>query len=159
MIQILILEMKEEIEKTKIKANKEKIFAKLNGKKYKQPPKKDITKENNIIQNESDDITDDKPINKKEEKTNKSKKEDIHPNLFFFKNKDNNEKLYTFHRIYKEFYYLRCTDRHCGGTAKYNTLTGITESNECSIEFQNHSYVKEALIKKKLKKIKLKMKI
>ena len=84
----------------------------------------------------------------------------MHPNIYFLKDKDNNEKMYTFHRIYKEFYYLRCTVHHCGGTGKYHTLTWvITESNECSIEFQNHSYVKEALIKQKLKKIKLKMKI
>ena len=59
--------------------------------------------------------------------------------------------MYTFHRAYKEYYYLRCSDRHCGGTAKYNTLTGIiTESKECNIEFTNHSYVKESIIKKKI---------
>ena len=47
----------------------------------------------------------------------------MHPNIYFLKDKDNNEKMYTFHRIYKEFYYLRCTVHHCGGTGKYHTLT------------------------------------
>ena len=69
--------------------------------------------------------------------------------IFFLKDKDNNDKKYTFHRIYKEYYYLRCTARHCNSTVKYNTLSGlITERKEYSLDFDKHSYVKEYIIKK-----------
>ena len=57
--------------------------------------------------------------------------------------------MYTFHRAYKEYYYLRCSDRHYRGTVKYNILTGnIKESNECYLDYTNRSYVKESVIKK-----------
>ena len=45
--------------------------------------------------------------------------------IFFLKDKDNNDKKYTFHRIDKKYYYLRYTDRNCNGSAKYNTLFAI----------------------------------
>ena len=45
--------------------------------------------------------------------------------IFFLKDKDNNDKKYTFHRIDKEYNYLRYTDRNCNGSVKYNTLFAI----------------------------------
>ena len=45
--------------------------------------------------------------------------------IFFLKDKDNNDKQYTFHRIDKKYYYLRYTDINCNGSAKYNTLFAI----------------------------------
>jgi hypothetical protein len=72
-----------------------------------------------------------------------------HPYLFFYKDTDNNEKIYTYHRNYNEYYHLRCTDRKCLGTAKYNKINGKIEICKiCSIEFENHSYIKEKIIKK-----------
>lgn len=57
--------------------------------------------------------------------------------------------MYTFHRISIAFFYLKCTDKYYNGTTKYNMLSGIiTENNLYSIENENHSYVKESIIKK-----------
>lgn len=144
-------EYKEELKNKKINKLKKKRFDKINEKRYQKNNKNNNNKSNvhrkekKIISADSEeDINSDKCVQSKKE-------EEIIPNIFFLKDKDNNDKMYSFHRVYKEYYYLRCSDRHCNGTAKYNTLSGIiTENNQCNIEFENHSYAKESIIKKKI---------
>ena len=80
--------------------------------------------------------------------------EQIHPVIFFYINKNKNKKMYTYHKTYKEYYYLRCTDRQCSGTAKYNQINGnIEEMAKCSKLYENHNYVRESLIKKSLRRL------
>ena len=58
------------------------------------------------------------------------------------KDEEENEKSYTYHRTYKEYYHLRFTDRNCLGTAKYNNVNGKIEINtKCSIKYEDHSYI------------------
>ena len=145
-------EFKQELENTKLEKAKNRRLQKIKEKrnylenKKKTKDKNDQNKEiKSLIKEEEDDQI------KSEEENSKNKEDDTHPNIFFLKDKENNDKIYTFHRTYKEYYYLRCNDRHCSGTAKYNTLTGIiTEINECNMDYSNHSYVKESIIKKKI---------
>ena len=59
--------------------------------------------------------------------------------------------MYTYHKTHREYYYLRCKDRQCFGTAKYNQINGnIEEMAKCSKLFENHNYVRESRIKKKI---------
>ena len=49
-------------------------------------------------------------------------------------------------------YYLRCSDRKCSGAETYNITNGkIEETLKCSKTYENHNYIKESIIKKKLK--------
>lgn len=79
--------------------------------------------------------------------------------IFFIKDEEENGKSYTYHRAYKEYYHLRCTDRNCLGTAKYNNTNGKIEIIiKCSIKYEDHSYTKEKLIKQKIIEDKLEKK-
>ena len=61
-------------------------------------------------------------------------------------------KIYTYYKTYKEMYYLRCYDRKCSGAEAYNiTNVKIEETLKCSKTYENHNYIKESIIKKKLK--------
>ena len=77
-------------------------------------------KKKDIINSSSDTEIKSQP----DEDSNKKIDNDTIPNIFL-KDKDNNDKKYTFHRIDKKYYYLRYTDRKCNGSAKYNTLFAI----------------------------------
>ena len=68
------------------------------------------------------------------------------------KGEEDNEKSYTYHMTYKEYYHLRCTHRNCLGTAKYNNANGKIQINT------NCSYIKEKLIKQKIMEDKLEKK-
>ena len=47
---------------------------------------------------------------------------------------------------------MRCTDRKCKGTAKYNIINDKIEVNKkCTIEYEEHSYKKENIIIEKIK--------
>ena len=99
-------EFKKELDKTKIKEAKNRRFNKLNEKRYKLEKDK-------------------KSENKKVKKNNINSlfvDEDEVQVIFFLKDNNNNDKMYTLHRAYKEYYYLWCSDRHCGGTSKYILL-------------------------------------
>ena len=49
-------------------------------------------------------------------------------------------------------YYLRCSDRKCSSAETYNITNGkIEETLKCSKTYESHSYIKESIIKKKLK--------
>lgn len=70
---------------------------------------------------------------------------------FFILNQNKNEKMHSYHKTYKEYYDLRYIDRQYSGTVKYNQIKSkIEEMNKCSKLFENHNYMKETLIKKKI---------
>lgn len=71
--------------------------------------------------------------------------------IFFMKNEEENEKSYTYHRTYKEYYHLSSTDRNCLDTAKYNNANGKIEINtKYSIKYEDYLYINEKLIKHKI---------
>ena len=75
------------------------------------------------------------------------------------KDEEENKKSYIYHKTYKEYYHLRCTDRNFIGTATYNNVNGKIEINtKCSIKYEDHSYKKEKLIKQKIMEDKLEKK-
>jgi len=75
------------------------------------------------------------------------------------KNEEENEKSYTYHRTYKEYYHLRCIDRNSLGIVKYNNANVKIEINtKCSIKYEDHSYIKEKLNKQKIMEDKLEKK-
>ena len=49
--------------------------------------------------------------NKEQDLENRKNKNISSSIYFFYKDRNGNGKSNTFHRIYKQFYYLRCTDR------------------------------------------------
>lgn len=102
----------------------------------------DSQKEENISKNNKN-----KKI-KKDKKTKENSEEK--PQLYIYK--DGNSKIYSYHRDYNEYYYLRCLDRNCTGTAKYNkNIETIEIIYEYNLEYSNHRYAKEDIIKNKIK--------
>ena len=92
-------------------------------------------------------------INKKIKKLKKILKQNL---IYIYKDKDGNSKIYSYHRDYNEYYYLRCLYRKCNGTEKYKISIGAIEViTECNLEYANHSYAKEDLIKNKIKNNKI----
>ena len=60
--------------------------------------------------------------------------------------------MYSFHRRVKNTYNLRCSDRQCKGTADYDIESGkVTINKSCTKNYENHSYIKEELIIKKIR--------
>ena len=99
--------------------------------------KKDFNSENES----NSDIDSSKKVNPEE-----------HPVIFFYENDRSQKKMYSFHRKINNIYNLRCTDRHCKGTADYDIETGkIIPNKQCTKNYENHSYIKEELIIKKIR--------
>ena len=85
-------------------------------------------------------------IKKTEENKNDNKSNDLDKYcLFLHEDEEKNKKIYTFHRDHGNKYDLRCKDRNCLGTAKYDVESGeIKITKKCSItNFNEHNYVKE----------------
>jgi hypothetical protein len=60
--------------------------------------------------------------------------------------------MYSFHRRVKNTYNLRCNDWHCKGAADYDIEAGkIIINKPCTKNYENHSYIKEELIIKKIR--------
>ena len=60
--------------------------------------------------------------------------------------------MYSFHRRVKNIYNLRCTDRQCKGTADYDIESGkVTINKPCTKNYENHSYIKEEIVIKKIR--------
>ena len=75
-----------------------------------------------------------------------------HPVIFFYENKNSQKQMFSFHRRVKNTYNLRCSDRPCKGTADYDIENGkITINKPCTKNYENHSYIKEELIIKKIR--------
>ena len=93
-----------------------------------------------------------KSSKKKNNKNQRSKtvvktKENI-PNKFTLKDENGNIKYYIFHRKNKGFFDLRCRDRKCKGTARYDIdKDEISINKECSIEnYHDHNYAIKSYI-------------
>ncbi len=100
-------EFKKELDKTKIKEAKNRRFNKLNEKRYKL--EKDKKSENKKVKKNNINslfVDEDEVQSESDEDSTKNKEKDDHPNIFFLKDNNNNDKMYTFHRAYKEYYYL-----------------------------------------------------
>jgi len=100
-----------------------------------------------------------KNITKKNEDNNESSTNNIYKDKIFVYTDANKKKyLYIFHRQSndKEYNDLRCKDRNCSGRAKYNIKAEIiTISQNCSLEkYEDHNYIKEEVIREKIKKMK-----
>ena len=75
-----------------------------------------------------------------------------HPVIFFYENKKLQKQMYSFHRRVKNTYNLRCTDRQCKGTADYDIESGkVTINKPCTKNYENHSYIKEEIVIKKIR--------
>ena len=124
-----IIEPEIEIEKENINGEKIKI-KKL--KNIKKSPKK----KNNKNQRS-------KTIVKNKEKI---------PNKFTLKDENGNIKYYIFHRKNKDFFDLRCRDRKCKETARYDIdKDEISINKECSIKnYHDHNYANKSYINKKI---------
>ena len=145
-----ILNEKRKILCTK-KENEEQKDNKLKSIKEIEVKKKKFKKNNKINKNRLECGVELNDQSLDENNMENKKSEPNNPYLFFYKDNNRNNKSYTFHRIYKEFYHLRCTDRKCSGTAKYNIINGeIQITKDCTLSYDQHSYIKEHLIKKKI---------
>ena len=143
------------------KSFKEELFE-IRSEKRKKKLQKDINKKRGIenkkkttkINKKKENLDNRFEINEdtiSEDNNKINNLDNSHPYIFFIKDEEENEKSYTYHRTYKEYYHLRCTDRKCLGTAKYNIANGKIEINtKCSIKYDEHSYIKEKLIQKKI---------
>ena len=56
-----------------------------------------------------------------------NKVDQINPVIFFYSDRNKNEKMYTYNKTYKEYYYLRCSERQCACTNKYNQINADIE--------------------------------
>ena len=144
---------KEELEKTKLKNRKNNIENKINEKRKIDQNQKDFInkkrkeKETVLVKKDDNNNTELNDTSLEE-----SSIEETHPYIFFYTDKDNRVYNYTFHQSMKEYYNLRCSDRNCKGTAKYNVLTAKIEvNNKCTIDYEKHSYKKEKIIIDKIK--------
>ena len=70
--------------------------------------------------------------------------------LYIQEDKDKNKKIYSFHKEHGFTYDLRCKDRNCEGRAQYDITEKIIKiTQDCSIEYKEHNYIKEKLNRKK----------
>ena len=141
------------MEKTKLKNRKNNIENKINEKRKIDQNQKDFI---NKKRKEKETVLVKKDDNNNSELNDTSLEEssieETHPYIFFYTDKDNRVYNYTFHQSMKEYYNLRCSDRNCKGTAKYNVLTAKIEvNNKCTIDYEKHSYKKEKIIIDKIK--------
>lgn len=74
--------------------------------------------------------------------------------IYVYTDNNNNKYLYTYQKVTsdKKTYELRYKDRlNCKGRAKYNIEEkAIIVTQICSIEYENHNYIKNEIIRKKL---------
>ena len=144
-------EVTKDLNEEREKKLKEKRFEKLNKKRYKKNNSKNSNSKSKDEGDNSNSDCDSQILESKEKELKKAN--DSHPVIFFYKDPQRQDKIYTYYKTYKNMYYLRFSDRQCCGTATYNTTNGkIEESVKCSKTFENHNYIKESLIRKNLKK-------
>lgn len=68
-----------------------------------------------------------------------------HPILFYYDDEENRTKLNSFQKIYKDFYYLRCTDR------KYADKTNYFLKQEILVSIINVRYASMNILTWKIK--------
>ena len=73
--------------------------------------------------------------------------------LYIQEDKDKNKKIYSYHKEHGFTYDLRCKDRNCEGRAQHDLTDKIIKiTQDCSIEYKEHNYVKEKLFFEKIEK-------
>jgi len=116
----------------------EKVKNKIQIKKKKSIKKRQNEEDKNEIkENEDDQI------------------KELNQCIYSFKDNKGQNILYSYQKISSDgtFYYLRCKDRNCSGTAKFNIDSEeIILTKKCSIEYSKHNYIIESKIKEKIDK-------
>ena len=73
--------------------------------------------------------------------------------LYIQENKDKNKKIYTYYKEHGFTYDLRYKDRNCEGRAQFDLTDKIIKiTQDCSIEYNEHNYIKEKLFSEKIEK-------
>ena len=73
--------------------------------------------------------------------------------LYIQEDKDKNKKIYTYQKEHGFTYELRCQDRNCEGRAQYDITDKIIKiTQDCSIGYNEHNYIKEKLFFEKIEK-------